>query len=419
MRNSNSLMRNALKLIASGVLGQGVALLLLMIVGRQYSEVMMGTLGSFLSWGGILSIMATGRYEQAIVVTHSKENARALCLLCTLIIVLFCAITFLFSGAIHTFFSQQVLGKYILLLPLFILFTAFYSLISSVALREKLFNRLSIAQSINGVGNNLLKVIWGSINPSVGGLISSSIISVFLSLFPHKATIQNAFQKPLPSSQAIKTIAFRYKAFPFYSLPQSLINTLLGSLLVVMLPWQFGLAEVGILTMAIMLARRPLTLISENIGKVYFQRLSETVHKQHSMRPIVRRLILLTFSIGIPLSIALGWIMKPLVCFFVGEKWIASAFVIQCMLPMSIPNFATSILNVLPDILGFQKSNMWIQLIMLLLSVAAILLGFLFFTFEEFIAFFYLCTMIFQIGYLLYLLHLVNLYERNMSQNRN
>ena len=64
---SGSILREGLRLISSGVAGQLVALILLSIVGRQYHEETMGVLGSFLSWGGLLGIIACGRYEQGIV----------------------------------------------------------------------------------------------------------------------------------------------------------------------------------------------------------------------------------------------------------------------------------------------------------------------------------------------------------------
>lgn len=417
MKNSSLIAYNALKLVASGALGQMVALLLLMIVGRQYNEEMMGVLGSFLSWGGILSIATTGRYEQAIVIAPSEQEAYDLYICGIRLSTLLSAVLFLGSLLIYLLIPEQTLGVYILLLPLFVLFTSLYAHISSMALRNKSFNRLSLAQSINGVGNNLLKVVWGSFHPSVIGLISSSITAIFLAFFSYIPFIKKVFRRPVSPLSASLAIARKYRNFPRYSLPQALIDTLLGSLLILLLPLRFGMAEVGFLTMSIMLARRPLNIIGENLGKVYFQRLSETVHNAQSIAPTVRRLLLITFILGIPLALALAWGMEYLVLFFVGNKWLVSAYIIRWMLPMLIPNFAAAILNVIPDILGFQRSNMWSQIIMLALYTTAILLGFYCFSFERFIPFFYTCMAFVQIGYLLYLLRLVAIYERTIQKN--
>ena len=54
---------------------QVVALLLLVLIGRLYNEHTMGQLGLFLTWGGLISVAASGRFEQARVVTPSEQEA--------------------------------------------------------------------------------------------------------------------------------------------------------------------------------------------------------------------------------------------------------------------------------------------------------------------------------------------------------
>ena len=79
---------------------------------------------------------------------------------------------------------------------------------------------------------------------------------------------------------------------------------------------------------------------------------------------------------------------------------------------MLIPNFATSILNVLPDIFGRQKANMTAQIVMLVFDLVVIVAGFSLFTFEQFIPYFYLLITLEQVIYLLFLLYFVWHYER-------
>lgn len=67
-----------------------------------------------------------------------------------------------------------------------------------------------------------------------------------------------------------------------------MIDTLLGSILVMMMPMGFSFAQIGIVTMAVMLAKRPLQIIGDNLSKVYFQRLSD-VAQGLSIRPRVGR----------------------------------------------------------------------------------------------------------------------------------
>lgn len=127
---------------------------------------------------------------------------------------------------------------------------------------------------------------------------------------------------------------------------------------------------------------------------------------------MVHKLIALTLLFGIPLALLLAHYMTPLVTLVVGERWTWSAYIITWMLPMLIPNFATSILNVLPDIFGRQKANMTAQIVMLVFDLVVIVAGFSFFTFEQFIPYFYLLITLEQVIYLLFLLYFVWHYER-------
>lgn len=412
-QSKDSILREAIRLVGSGAAGQVVALLLLAIIGRQYDQETMGTLGSFLSWGGLLAIASGARYEQGIVVAHSVEDAHALyhlSLRISFIFSLILLIPSLIMGSINP--SLTPLGSSIYILPLFVLLSTWYNASALWELRHKRYKRLARMQAIKGVGNNLLKALLGYLTATIGSLITAQILSL-IAAFPlfFQSLKKGAKAPPKPS---LRAVAQKYHRFPRYGIVQALIDNLLGSLLVLMLPLRYGLAEVGYLTMAIMLTRRPLQLVAENLSNVYFQRLSERVSSHLPIRLLTRKLLLLTLSVGIPSALLLSWAMPSLVGLVVGEKWLPSAYIISWMLPMCIPNFLTSILNTLPDIFAHQKQNMWAQIVMLILDIGVIALGFLLFDFEYFVPFFYLFMAIEQVGYLLFLLRFVWHYERNL-----
>lgn len=413
--SSKSILQEAIRLIGSGVAGQFVAFLLLAVVGRQYDEGAMGILGSFLSWGGLLAIVACGRYEQGIVVAPKPFEARILYFL-SLRISLYFGLGVLLPGTVIIgllFPEATPLDSTIFLLPFFVLLQAWYNASAQWVLRHQLYRRLAQMQLIKGVGNNLLKVLFGFLSATVGSLIAAQFVSLLIPYSRFASFLRQGLQNP--PRQAVRQVAKKYQGFPRYGMLQALTNNLLGSLLVLMLPLHFGIREVGFLTMAIMLARRPLQLITENLGNVCFERMSKRVSERQSIRPVVRKLVVSVFLIGIPLALILAQVMHPLVVWVVGERWESTAFIIIWMLPMSIPNFATSVLNVLPDIFGRQKANMWMQIAMLGLDTGVILVGFELFSFTQFIPFFYIWATLEQTAYLLFLLHFAHRYERTLT----
>ncbi len=63
----SSMMANSMKLISAGTFVQVLAFLLLPVIGRIYTESEIGQITVFLSVVGVLTIVATGRYDQATI----------------------------------------------------------------------------------------------------------------------------------------------------------------------------------------------------------------------------------------------------------------------------------------------------------------------------------------------------------------
>lgn len=412
--SNNSILRESIRLVGSGAAGQVVALLLLAVIGRQYDQETMGVLGSFLSWGGLLAIASGARYEQGIVVARAEDEAHTLYHLALRISLIFTLILLPIALVIgYTNPSLTPLGTSIYALPFFVLLSTWYNASALWELRHKRYKILAKMQFIKGVGNNLLKAVFGFVAATIGSLITAQILSLVATFPLFFRSLKRGSKAPKTTS--LGSVAKKYRGFPRYGIVQALIDNLLGSLLVLMLPLRYGLAEVGYLTMAIMLARRPLQLVAENLSNVYFQRLSECVSQRLPIRPLAYKLLRNTLIVSIPTVLLLAQVAPYLVSLVVGDKWLPSAHIVVWMLPMCIPNFLNSILNTLPDIFAHQRQNMWAQVVMLVLDVTVIALGFTLFDFDRFVPFFYLFIALEQVGYLLFLLRFVWHYERTLG----
>lgn len=154
---NRGIVRDSFKLLSSGASVQVVALLLLVLIGRLYNEHTMGQLGLFLTWGGLISVAASGRFEQAIVVTPSEQEAP---LLLRLALKLALLTSLCLSAIVLLVYFSPVpnpLSALLLLLPLYVLLQAGNEAFTLYTLRRKRYKRLAWAQATQGIGNNLLK----------------------------------------------------------------------------------------------------------------------------------------------------------------------------------------------------------------------------------------------------------------------
>lgn len=401
----SSLVGDIGRLLLSGGVAQGIALLLVVFIGRQYDQEAMGVQGLMLSWSGILTTIVMGRYEQTIVIARTDERAERLWQMCLSLAVIGSAIIAALAGAVYLLWEANPLGGFIHWIAPYVLTTATANATMMLLLRHKAYTRLGIAQGLRTISNNLIKVLLGLRYPTALSLVVSTCAASVIGSIPLVRYLRQA--SPLCWTKLDLRYLRHYIAFPLYSSPQALVNTLTGSLLVVLLPLGYGLKEVGLMTMIMMLVRRPLLVLSDSVGQVYFERMSRAFGSGSSPLDLIRRLIRTTLALGIPACVLVYLLVEEAVPLLLGDGWEALAHIIVCMLPYLLVNFLASILNVLPDILGRQRADLIFRLVRLAVECTAIFVGMRLLAFDSFVAYYYLFLFALELVYVLFLLRLV------------
>ena len=422
-RPLRSILADSGLLLSVGVGVQLIALLLLPWVSKLYAPDTLGDLALILSISTLLSIAVGGRYEQAIVICQEPLERRHLLRLTlwitALVTLALLALTPAIEPWIGTTRYATLQGK-LWLIPPVVCTLGLCATLSNYALSLGHFKRIATSKAVQGLGNNGLKVGFGLLSPSVWSLWGAQIASTLLSLVPLLRPLKHSRQTNNPSShRELGQVARKYRAFPLFSLPQAAITTLLGSILILMLPLGYTTVEVGLVTMATMLARRPVQLIADSVSQVYFNRLSVAHHAQAPWRPLVRPLLMVTLVAGIPTLLILWWAMPYLVRWLLAPEYAACTEIIRAMLVYLFVFFFTSIINVIPDIIGRQRAHLQIQLLNLFLQVAllVLLIYVLRAPFAETISTYYLVIALYHLLYGGWLLYLLRRHDQQLQQS--
>ncbi|WP_418313130.1 lipopolysaccharide biosynthesis protein [Porphyromonas sp.] len=412
-RSLRSILADSGLLISVSVGVQLIALLLLPWVSRLYTPDTLGDLALILSIATLLSIAVGGRYDQAIVVCQEpleRDHLLRLTLWITGVITLILfVLTPVIEPRIVATRYATLQGK-LWLIPPVVCALGLSTTLSNYALSLGHFKRIATSKAVQGLGNNGLKVGFGLFSPTVWSLWGAQIASTLLALVPLLPSLKHHKTINGPTNRSgLKFVARKYRVFPIFSLPQTLITTLLGSILILMLPLGYTTVEVGLVSMATMLARRPIQLIADSVSQVYFNRLSVAHHAQAPWRPLVRPLLVVTLVVGIPTLLILWWAMPYLVRWLLAPEYVACTEIIRAMLVYLLVFFFTSIINVIPDIIERQRAHLQFQLLNLFLQVAllVLLIYVLRAPFVETISTYYLVIALYHIlygGWLLYLL---------------
>lgn len=368
---------DALQLTSAGGIVQVVAFLLLPVMSRLYAPDALGQLGLFMALGGFLAIPVGGRYEQAIVVARSDHEKRALTSLALYIngawgLLVLLAIPLLQWLTQHTQYAS--LGGAWWAVPAYVVSLGLFATLSCRALAWGRVTALSVGKVLQGVVNNVLRILWPLVAAaSLLGLLFSLFSSYLLGI-----TVLLPREKRFPAASSwkdIRAVAAKYSQFPKYTILQAGIDTLLGSLLVFMLSYGYSNQEIGWVSMAFMLAKRPLQVIADGVSQSYFRHLAHMAKEHVPLLGTVLKFVIRWLLIACPTAVILYLLMPTLVYWVVGTNYAPAADIIRLLLPVLCVSIPTSIFNVVPDVLQKQRQHLHIQLIRLGGEIAALLIA--------------------------------------------
>lgn len=411
--------RNFAKLLSANVVAQVIGLIVYPILTRIYAPEDFGLLNLFLSISGVLVILSTAEYYNAIVLPKDDKEAKKIVLLSICLLLLMAAITGVtvcFSNAIANWFNTPDLAQYYWLMPILVLASSGWNILNYWYIRRGRYDKISTYQLSQSILSSGGKIGFGYAGVLGGGMIYSVVLAPIIALgtsllgnIRGTSTCKHFYYKE------IVEMAKRYKNFPLYSLPRSFVNMLAGQLPVLLLtPW-FGSQYVGWWSMALLLGFIPVNMISRSIYQVLYQYTTERVNQQLTIGPYFRRFTYGVLLFGIPLFMALFCLMPWLISLFLGDGWEMTSTYLRWMLPWLLSSVLTASTGFLSDIFMKQKVGFWFELFTAFLRVVGVVLGIVLADFSVAILCYSTGTAIAVTAQYIWLISLVKRYDAQIS----
>ena len=371
--------RNIGKLFSANVIAQAIGLLVYPLLTRMYSPEDFGLLNLLLSIGSVLVLLSTSEYQTAILLPSKEKEAAgisrvALYVLCFWILVIIFSLPF--THQIAQLFDAPALASYYWMLIPYVAAYGGWAIYNAWLMRRRNFGNISAFQ-LNQSGTGVLtKLIFGWIGWLRSGLIMSSVIAPIIALSTSILRSRNAFRELWqPCEESPRELANRYRRFPLYSMPRSLVNTLSGNLPALLLTPYFGLNQLGFFALAMTLAFRPITMITSSMYQVLFEHVAQKVRDGQSVwKNLSNRWLQLAVMV-IPIMVILAIVMPWLVRILLGAGWEQTATLIQYMLPWVTCVLLIAPLAFIGDVFGKQKLFLIIEIIYLGLRILAMIVG--------------------------------------------
>lgn len=371
--------KNFTKLLSANIIAQIIGLVVYPILTRIYSPEDFGLLNLFLSISGILVILSTAEYYNAIVLPKEEKKAISIVQVCLLLLILITILTTIsigFSKQIASLFNTPKLAEYYWMMPIIVFTLGLWNILNYWYIRNTQYNNISSYLVANSILSSIGKICFGQAGILSGGMIYSIVIAPIISLSFNLFHIKNKLKLffTLSYKEIIKE-AKTYKFFPTYSLPRSFINIFAGQLPVLLLTPIFGSHHVGLWGMALLLGFTPINVITRSIYQVLYQHISNRVNQQLPISYFFKRFTFYVLGIGIPCFAILYWILPDLTTFLLGDDWEMTSTYLRWMLPWLLCSILTSSTGFLADIFFKQKIGFAFELLTTILRCVGVGVG--------------------------------------------
>ena len=414
--------RNTSVLLSGNILAQIITLAAYPIIARIYGPQEMGTLNLFVSIFAIFVLLANAEYHN-VLVFHKNEkdlpSVLAVCLATVALVTTVVLLTVPFSAQISSLFGSEDLQYWYYLMPIYVLATSLWNICDSLNIRKKLFKYISIYLILLALYNVGLKVLLGHLGMGTGGLIVSAVsgsvvILLLVGIYAQYRDKVFSLQGDRPTVSSTLAIAREYIKFPKYSLSRKTLNLLAKSLPIFLLSAHFGMTEIGLYGMALLLAHTPINVACSSLYKIMFRFVSEKVWKEEKIMPILKKYIASVLMVGVPAFALLAFILPDITAILLGDEWRASGEYIRLMLPWLLAFAVSNVIDFLPQLFKKQEGLLIFEIVDIICKTLALVCGIYFGNFALTLFFFFAVCFVVNVAKIIWYLSIARGYEKGL-----
>lgn len=376
--------RNILTLMPGTLLSQAIPVVFSIILARIYAPDVFGIYFVFVSFLSIGIIFATGKYELAILIPKTEEEASALIGVALTTSIVFCAVLFcLVFGFNHWIFVALQTPRFNIWL-FFVPVSLFFSSANEVFYywhnRQRRYRLLAVSKVVQSLSSALLQLVMGYLIAGetglILGLVAGQAISFLYLLFHYHRLDAGEYRFRL--FRNYRQTAIRYIYFPKDIATASLVNEISNQIPNLFMTKHLGQTVVGHYGYAQRTIRTPVGVISNAFSDVFKSRAAREFNEHGNIRSIFRKTLITLSSISV-FPFLLLFITAPLLFSWVFGPAYEEAGVYARI--FCIPIFLSFIVSPLSS--GFYIINrtsvfLTIKIVGLLIVIASVLITYLF-----------------------------------------
>ena len=383
IRQAGSKSRGFVGSVAVLALGTGAGQALI-IVGspillRLYTPAQFGVFGVYLAIVSIAAIAATLRYETAIPLPVSEEEALdivALAVLATACISLLVGLAvWLVAAGFIVITVPSAIRVMLWLLPLAVLFAGLEQTLTFWATRLRAFGSSARSSVAGGATQTASQIVFGMPGAGAIGLAMGYVFGQVSGILMLVSTINSSHWGTLRGTSAgrLRLAAARYRRFPLYMLWAALVNTVSVQAPILLLAGMFDTTVVGWFSITVRALQLPSTIVGNAVAQVFYARVSRENVTDVAATTVAVYRSLVAVAVGPMVLLAVGG--QQFFALFFGEPWREAGTYAQWLAPWLLVVFVTSPLSTLVLVRERQRMELMFQVVLLAARAAALVAG--------------------------------------------
>jgi O-antigen/teichoic acid export membrane protein len=364
-------------------IAQAIPIAISPILTRIYTPEDFGVFALYMSIASTIAVIATGRYEFAIMLPKKDDDAINIVVLSLLIafiisFMIFIIIFFL-KEQIIIFLNNPELSDWLYFIPLTVLLTGFYQSFSFWSNRQKKYKRLALSKVSQSSAIAITNIGMGLNGFGTNGLILGGVFGQFIAigvLVKSIWNINNLIYKKVNKLKLI-VLAKKYIDFPKINMPHAFLNVFSTNIVVILLSYFFQNAVTGFYALANRVIVSPMSIITGSYGQVFFQKITElsNANNKHEEIMFFKKTVIKLLLFSFPVFFLFFLFSTQIFSFIFGEKWEIAGYYAKILIPMLYLRFTGSIVSSIVIVHNQQKKALIIEVINTILRVLSLVIG--------------------------------------------
>lgn len=324
-------------LSGGSLLAQFISFVCSMILTRQYPKDSFGYFTYILSIVTMFSTVINGRYDVSIVSAKDKKEELALIKL-SFYVMLVLSVFVSIGAYILTCFSENELKGHeelvFFVFPMLLVYGGI-NILNAYNNRYAQYKLISSAYLLRTGFQNFLSILFGIFTPTAFGLLFSQTIGLCVGVKKQADKLRYEIRDILNIKiHDLKTVLFKYKEQPLFSVPASFINALSYSAISLFIGSFFDMGTLGMYSISVTVLGVPLGVFGTNIAKVHFKESEIELKKLGNYYKTTLKMIGLASILSFCMIIFLLIFAPELFEFLYGASWREAGEYVQILSPM-------------------------------------------------------------------------------------